>query len=108
MKQPKGPVHPTPEMPEMTGRDGAVNFIAKVNTVDASQDYDHFAHVLGCALIDAWSDLHVTLQDTGKEVRSRWRRRPQLARRRGTGRVLPNASALRQTSLASGMLYTKH
>jgi hypothetical protein len=50
MKQAKGPVHPTPEMPEMTGRDGAVDFIAKVNTVDASQDYDHFAHVLGCTL----------------------------------------------------------
>jgi hypothetical protein len=63
MKQPKGPVHPTPEMPEMTGRDGAVDFIAKVNTVDPSQDYDHFAHVLGCALIDAWSDLPQEIQE---------------------------------------------
>ena len=61
MKQPKRPV--TPEKLDMTGRDGAVDFIAKASTMESSLEYDHFAHVLGCALIEAWSGLPQATQE---------------------------------------------
>ncbi len=63
MKQRRGPVHPTPQMPDMTGRDGALDHIAKASTMEAAFDYDHFAHVLGCALIEAWSGLPQAIQE---------------------------------------------
>ena len=63
MKQPIGSETGTPQEPEMSGRDGAIDFIAKTNTMEIAVDHDHFAHVLGCALIEAWSDLPQEIQE---------------------------------------------
>ena len=45
------------------GRDGAVDLIAKATIMESSFDYDHFAHVLGCALIEGWSGLPQAIQE---------------------------------------------
>ena len=63
MKQSQEAGHPLPDAPATTGRDGAVDYIAKAGAMESALDHDRFAHVLGCALIEAWSDLPQALQE---------------------------------------------
>jgi hypothetical protein len=63
MEKPKGPVDLTSGKLDVTGRDGAVDLIAKATIMESSFDYDHFAHVLGCALIEGWSGPPQAIQE---------------------------------------------
>jgi len=63
MKQSQAAGHPFTDMTAMTGRDGAVDHVAKASTMESAFDHDRFAHVLGRALIEAWSDLPQAIQE---------------------------------------------
>jgi hypothetical protein len=51
------------QMSGMTGRDGAVDHIAKAGAAETAADQAGFAHGLGCAVIDAWSELPQPIQE---------------------------------------------
>jgi hypothetical protein len=59
MKQADGSFSPA----QMTGRDGGVDFATKTSAVEAAQDQDRFAHILGCAVIDVWGSLPQAMQE---------------------------------------------
>jgi hypothetical protein len=62
MKQSQQAMHPA-DMPDMTGRDGALDYSAKAGIMESAFDHDRFAHILGCALIEAWGDLPQAMQE---------------------------------------------
>ncbi len=52
--------------PDPTGRDGAVDFAAKVEGFNPSEieDLDRFTQVMGAAIIALWSELPQEIQET--------------------------------------------
>lgn len=62
MKQPKDAMHPAPAS-NMTGRDGAIDHFAKASATESTFDYQRFAHVLGCAVIESWGELPQPVQE---------------------------------------------
>ena len=63
MTQSQDSKSPMSDRLDMTGRDGAVDYVAKAGVMESAFDHDRFAHVLGCALIEAWSDLPQPIQE---------------------------------------------
>ncbi len=51
-------------VPDPTGRDGAIDFVAKAESSDRlNQSDDRFSQVMGSAVIDLWADLPQELQE---------------------------------------------
>ena len=51
-------------VPDPTGRDGAIDFVAKSESSDRlNQGDDRFSGVMGSAVIDLWSDLPREIQE---------------------------------------------
>ena len=67
MKAPREPSKATLDrIPDMTGRDGAIDFAAKESTAEhevSDHDGDRFRRVMGAAAIDLWSDLPQAIQE---------------------------------------------
>ena len=56
-------MHSPPAMADMTGRDGALDHIARAGAMEAILDHDRFARVLGCAAIEIWGGLPQAVQE---------------------------------------------
>jgi hypothetical protein len=63
MTQSRDAKSPISDRLDMTGRDGAVDYATKASAMESAFDHDRFAHVLGYALIEAWSDLPQPIQE---------------------------------------------